>query len=440
MNTPAAQLADRTQRRRAIAAATVGTFVEYYDFVIYGYVASYIAAQFFPTGSSFVSLLLTFGAFAVSFLARPIGAIVFAPLGDKHGRRPVLAGVILLMTLATAGIGLLPTYAQIGIAAPILLTVLRLLQGISAGGEYGGATSVVAEFAPRGRRGFYVGFVSMMVGAAMLVGATLSLAMARFVPTAAMESWGWRVPLLVALPLGLIGLYIRLKLEETPEFSKLGKQDQIQSSPLRTTIKRDRTAVLIGLGIAATNSVLMALYFIYLPSALREFSGYDAGDAVVVTLVGLVVYVASIVPLATLTDRIGRVPQIMCSSVALSILLYPSFQLMTQGSVAVSAAVMVVIAPLIAANVTATVPLLTELFRTDTRYTGLSLGWQLATTLFAGPTPIVAAALAGVWGPAIPALYGTAVVCLTLVSCWALGGAGLLASERSTRPAMEVRA
>lgn len=400
-------------RRRAIAAATVGTFAEYYDFVIYGYVATYIAQSFFPTSSSFVSLLLTFGAFAVSFLARPLGAVIFAPLGDRYGRRPVLAAVILLMTLATTGIGLLPTYAQIGLAAPILLTVLRLVQGISAGGEYGGATSMIAEFAPDGRRGFYVGFVSLMVGTSMLVGSGISLALNQTLSEQSMATWGWRIPLLVSFPLGVIGLYIRFKLSETPQFSALKKAGKVQKSPLRTTLVRDYPNVLIGLGLAAANSCLMAIYFIYLPSALKQFTTFGSTEATLVVFAGLLAYCASILPFARRGDRRGRVTQSMVSSALLAVLLYPSLLLINRGSLTLAVLVMVIIAPLIAANIAAVVPLMTELFSTDTRYTGLSMGWQLATTLFAGPTPIIAAAIAGTWGPSAPAIYAAVVVGLS---------------------------
>ncbi|HEY5852631.1 MAG TPA: MFS transporter [Aldersonia sp.] len=405
----------RSMRRRAVTAASFGTFVEYYDFVIYGYVASYIAAAFFPVESSFVSLLLTFGAFAVSFFARPLGAVIFAPLGDRYGRRAVLSIVILLMTIATAGIGVLPTYYQIGIVAPVLLTAMRLLQGVSAGGEYGGATSMLAEFAPPGRRGFYVGFVSLTVGAAMLFGSGTSLALTRTLSAESMADWGWRLPLLLSLPLGLIGLYIRYRLEETPEFASLKREGRVQKSPLRTTLTRDYRSVLIGISIAATNSCMMALYFIYLPSALKQFTDFSASDAQLITFAGLIAYCAAVLPFARLTDRIGRVPQLSVSAVALMVLIYPSMVMLSSGVLAQAVLAIMMVTPVVAANIAAVTPLLSEMFSTDTRYTGLSLGWQLATTVFAGPTPIILAALAGAGSATTPAFYAIGVVALTLV-------------------------
>ncbi|MBC2642061.1 MULTISPECIES: MFS transporter [unclassified Rhodococcus (in: high G+C Gram-positive bacteria)] len=414
-------------RRRAISAACFGTFVEYYDFVIYGYVATYIAQACFPTGNSFVSLLLTFGAFAVSYVARPLGAVIFAPLGDRYGRRTVLSVVILLMTLASTGIGVLPAYSQIGVAAPVLLIGLRLVQGISAGGEFGGATSLIAEFAPASRRGFFVGFISLTVGGAMLFGSGTAMLLTRTLSAESMAQWGWRLPLLLSLPLGLIGLYIRFKLEETPAFTALSREGGVQKSPLRTTLRRDYRSVLIGIGIAATNSCMMALYFIYLPSALKEFTDFSAADAQLITFVGLVAYCAAVLPFARLSDRVGRIPLLLVSSAALIVLVYPSLVLLSNGVLALAVAAMVVVTPVVAANIAAVTPLLSEMFATDTRYTGLSLGWQMATTLFAGPTPIILAALAGLRGATAPAFYAIGVVALTMV-------AGTVAARSVARP------
>ena len=414
-------------RRRAIVAASFGTFVEYYDFVIYGYVATFIAQAFFPTGNSFVSLLLTFGAFAVSFLARPLGAVIFAPLGDRYGRRTVLSVVILLMTLATAGIGVLPTYYQIGVAAPILLMVLRLVQGISAGGEFGGAASLVAEFAPPSRRGFFVGFISLTVGGAMLFGSGTAMVLTRTLSAESMSQWGWRLPLLLSLPLGLIGLYIRFKLEETPAFTALSREGGVQKSPLLTTLRRDYRSVLIGIGIAATNSCMMALYFIYLPSALKEFTDFSSADAQLITFVGLVAYCTAVLPFARLSDRVGRIPLLFASSATLIVLIYPSLVLLSSGVLALAVAAMVVVTPVVAANIAAVTPLLSEMFATDTRYTGLSLGWQTATTIFAGPTPIILAAIAGLGGATAPSFYAIGVVAITVV-------AGVIAARTLAKP------
>ncbi|WP_252190339.1 MULTISPECIES: MFS transporter [unclassified Rhodococcus (in: high G+C Gram-positive bacteria)] len=406
--------------RRAIVAASFGTYVEYYDFVVYGYVAVYIAHAYFPSDNPLVGLLLTFGAFAASYVARPLGAVIFSPLGDKYGRKTVLAVVILMMTLATAAIGLLPTYAQIGLFAPILLTVLRVLQGISAGGEYGGATSLIAEFSPPDKRGFYVGFIALTTGLALLTGSIVALSLTRMLPEESMLSWGWRIPLLLSLPLGLVGLYIRFKLEETPHFAALSSQEKAVNKPLATTVKRDYKTVILAIGLAATNASLLAVYFIYMPSALKQFGNFEAADAQLITFSGLAAYCLAIVPFAKLTDKVGRRPQLIASTIALVLVIYPSFLLVSHGSIALAVLGMVIVTPLMAANVTAVLPLLTELFTTANRYTGLSLGWQIATTLFSGPTPVVLAALAGAAGATMPAFYAMAIVALSACAAFAV--------------------
>jgi len=406
--------------RKAILAASIGTYVEYYDFVVYGYVASYIAHAFFPSDDPFVGLLLTFGAFAASYVARPLGAVIFSPLGDKYGRRTVLAVVILMMTLATATIGLLPTYAQIGLLAPTLLTLLRVLQGISAGGEYGGATSLIAEFSPQGKRGFYIGFISLTTGLALLSGSAFTLVLTRLLPENAMTSWGWRIPLLVSVPLGVIALYIRFKLQETPHFAALTQEEKKNNTPLATTVKRDYRAVALAIGTAAANTCLLAVYFIYMPSALKQFANFPPAQAQLITFSGLIAYCVAILPFARLTDKVGRRPQLIASTIALALAIYPSFMLLSQGTLALAVLGMVIVTPLIAANVTAVLPVLTELFSTTNRYTGLSLGWQIATTVFAGPTPMILAALAGNGGPTMPAFYAIAVVALSVCAAFTI--------------------
>ena len=419
--------AEFTNARKAIVAASFGTYVEYYDFVVYGYVAAYIAAAYFPSEDPFVGLLLTFGAFAASYVARPLGAVIFAPLGDKYGRKRILAVVILLMTMATAAIGLLPTYAQIGMTAPVLLTLLRVLQGISAGGEYGGAISLIGEFAPPRKRGFYIGFIALTTGLALLSGSAFALMLTRALSESSMQSWGWRIPLLLSLPLGLIGLYIRFKLEETPHFTALARKEMVDASPLVTTLKRDRRTVLVAVGIAAANACLLSVYFVYMPSALKQFSHFAPADAQLVIFAGLVAYCISVLPFAKLADRVGRRPVLLASSIALAVLVYPSFVLLSRGVLLAAVIAMVVIAPAIAANVAATLPMLTEMFSTANRYTGLSLGWQVATTIFSGPTPLVLAALAGTGGATQPALYVIAVLIVSIV-------AGFATKETFNRP------
>ena len=203
---------DQATLRKAVVGAAVGNCVEWFDFAIYAFLATYIAAVFFSSDNQTASLLNTFAVFAVSFFTRPLGGLFFGPLADRIGRQRVLATVVIMMSLSTFLIGVLPGYAKIGFVAPLLLIVLRCLQGFSAGGEYGGAATFLAEYSPDGRRGFTVSWLLFSTLIGFLLGSALATVLAATVPQAAMNSWGWRVPFLVALPLGLVGLYIRLRL------------------------------------------------------------------------------------------------------------------------------------------------------------------------------------------------------------------------------------
>jgi MFS transporter, MHS family, proline/betaine transporter len=407
-------------QRRVLFAATIGTFVEYYEFTVYGYFATTLASQFFPHSSATAALILVLSTFALSYLVRPLGAIIWAPLGDRLGRRRVLAAVVLLMTGATTLIGLLPTYATIGIAAPILLAVLRLVQGISAGGEYGGAASMVAEFDPRGRsRGFHLSVVPFALALSLLAGSAISLALQGGLSAEAISSWGWRIPFLIALPMGLIGLYIRISLQETPAFRKLAEQGAIAATPLRTSLRRDYRAILLGIGIVCMHVMSVSLFIVYMPSHLQRFGGFNAWSASWITMVGIVVFTAAIPVCGRLTDRFGRKPVIAVGTAGIGILSFPVYWATSSGEPALAAISLVVVGPFLSACAAGVTAAITEIFATDTRYTGMSLGWQTSTMIFGGTTPLVAASLVAVSGwPLIPAIYGIlgAVISLAAVA------------------------
>ncbi len=212
------QTLDARRSRQALLAGSVGNFIEWYEFGVYGFLATVIAANFFTLQgeNEITSLILTYAAFALAFFCRPIGAVIFGRIGDRIGRRPTLIAVLLLMTLATALIGVMPTYASIGVAAPLLLTLLRMFQGLFAGGEFGGAVSLMTEFAPKGKRGLFGAWQSLTVALGLLAGAGLVALLAALLSVQQLHDWGWRIPFLLALPLGAVALWLRLKLEETP--------------------------------------------------------------------------------------------------------------------------------------------------------------------------------------------------------------------------------
>ena len=258
--------ADPAAVRKAVTGASIGNAVEWFDFAIYGFLATFIAANFFPAGDDTAALLKTFAIFAAAFFMRPLGGFVFGPLGDRIGRQRVLALVILLMSAATLGIGLLPTYSAIGVAAPLLLLVLRCLQGFSAGGEYGGGAVYLAEYARDGRRGLTVTFIAWSGVLGFLLGSITVTVLQATLPAAAMESYGWRIPFLIAAPLGLVGLYIRLKLDDTPQFEALSESDDVAASPLREAAATAWRPILQVIGLFVIFNVGYYVVFTVLPT------------------------------------------------------------------------------------------------------------------------------------------------------------------------------
>jgi len=372
--------------RRAIVAACAGTFVEFFDFTTYGVFAAVIAAQFFPNQSGLTALLATFAVFGVSYLLRPLGAIVFGHYGDKLGRRNVLAISIITMSGSTFLIGAVPVYAQIGLAAPIILVILRSLQGFSAGGEWGGATTFLAEYAPQGRRGFLCGlniFATVLgVLFGVVLGGTLSLVMS----PDALHAWGWRIPFLLALPLGLVGLYFRRKLDETPEFKRARATDSVDKTPLRTAVRQYRRQLLVVVGLTALGTSGMYL-LLFMPTYMSKVLHYTFSESLIAVGAAFGACACTILVASAASDRMGRRMVMLVGSVLSVVTVVPAFWLVQQsftsalsGSIALGAAIGVFCGPFPAA--------IAELFPTAIRFSGLSLGYGVATSVFGGMTPL----------------------------------------------------
>ena len=260
------------QLRPVVVAAVVGSFVEYYDFAVYGALAAILAVVFFPPGNPTAALLSTFAIFAVAFFVRPLGGLLWGHLGDKIGRQRTLATVIILMAVGTVGMGLLPSYAAIGVAAPILVVALRCVQGFSAGGEIMGASTFVAEYAPEGRRGFLTSFIQSATTAALLTGAAIAFLLTSIFPEDAVNSWGWRIPFLLAGPIGFIGLYIRLKLEDTPHFKAIQEGHEVIQNPVRETLshKENYKQIVLAAWVGVVQFVAFYMLLTYMPTYLTE--------------------------------------------------------------------------------------------------------------------------------------------------------------------------
>ncbi len=375
--------------RKAVTGASIGNAVEWFDFAIYGFLATFIAANFFPSGNETAALLNTFAIFAAAFFMRPLGGFVFGPLGDRIGRQRVLAVVILLMSGSTLAIGLLPTYAAIGVAAPLLLLFLRCLQGFSAGGEYGGGAVYLAEFASEKRRGLTVTFMVWSGVLGFLIGSVTVTLLQALLPTDAMESYGWRIPFLLAGPLGLVGLYIRLRLDDTPQFAELSKTQQVAKSPLREAVSTAWRPILQVIGLMIIFNIGYYVVFTFLPTYFIKTLHFTKTNAFVsITLASLVALVL-ILPLAALSDRIGRRPMLIAGSLAFAVGGYPLFLLLNSGSLAAAIAAHCGLAVIEAVYVSAAVAAGVELFATRVRYSGFSIGYNICVAAFGGTTPYV---------------------------------------------------
>lgn len=402
--------------RKVIAASAIGNFVEWFDFAVYGFLAVTIATLFFPQGNPTLALLQTFAVFAVSFALRPLGGIVFGILGDRIGRKRVLSITVLLMAGATTLIGLLPTYASIGLLAPLLLALARCLQGFSAGGEYAGACAFVMEHAPTEQKARYGSFVPVSTFLAFASAAGLVFGLDQVLDSEQMQAWGWRLPFLIAAPLGLVGLYMRLRLDESPVFKAMAAEPVPEHSPLLETLRsHGATIVCLGAFISAT-ALSFYMFTTYLTTYMQVVGGAARPVALLASLMALL-FAALLCPfVGRYSDRVGRRRTILTAGVALIVAVYPAFTLATSGALLPSAlgAMLLAVGAVICGVVTAV--LLSEQFPTRVRYTASAFTYNLAYTIFGGTAPLIATWLIEVTGDRMsPAYYLIAIAGLALV-------------------------
>ncbi|BBG02736.1 MULTISPECIES: MFS transporter [Pseudonocardia] len=411
---------DENPARRASIAAAVGTAVEYYDFAVFGVLAVVLAPLFFPAGDPAVALLATLAVYGAAFLARPLGGLLFGRIGDRHGRRTVLLVTVALMGVATLATGLLPTYATIGIAAPVLLTVLRIVQGLSAGGEIGGAASLATESAPRARRGLF-GSATSIGAAAGIAGASAVAGLVALVLTPEdMAAWGWRLPFLVAAPLLLISVALRWRVEDSPVFTEMRDGGERAAAPVSEVLREHRAAVLRVAAAAFAQTTTGGLASVYLVVHLTSVLGYPLAQAVWLSVGIALVPLTVIAWTGALSDRFGRRRIGALGYGGFAVLAIPCFALMGLGSlpVAVLAALVLNIPYGVVLGVAFTQ--YAELFPTRVRYTGVSLGFNVGGVVGSGLFALVATFLVEVTGsPLGPAFYlvtAAAVGLLVLLS------------------------
>ncbi len=401
--------------RRATVGATVGSVVEWFDVAVFAYLAAVIGSVFFATEDPTAALLNSFAVFGVAFVVRPLGGIFFGAIGDRIGRQRTLAWVILLVSGATLAIGLLPGYDTLGVAAPVLLVLFRLVQGFSAGGEMGGASAFVAEYAPPRRRGYLVAWVENGCILGFLLGSVVVLLLNLALTDDQVASWGWRLPFLLAAPLGAVGLYIRSRLEETPEFAALRASGGLAKNPLLESVRDHWPAILRTGGFALFQNATLYVILTFVPTYLSETLGYSSVVASTSSVVSMTVMVLLIPALGAVSDRAGRRPVLAGSCVLALLLSYPMFLLMGKGDPVMAVLAHVVLGIVLAVFLGPTLAAMNELFDTRVRYGGFSLGYNLSVSAFGGTAPfLVTLLIAATGNDASPAFYVMAAALVTL--------------------------
>lgn len=380
---------DAVARRKVLFAGGIGNIIEWYDIGLYGFLATTMATLFFPKEQSGAALLYTFAIFAVGFVPRPLGAIVFGHIGDRVGRRPAVLFAVILMSAGTVAIGVLPGYSEIGIAAPILLLVCRLVQGFSAGGEYTGATIFVVEHAPVAKRGRYasVSPITSVLGYAL--GALVTMIVTSSTTHEQLLSWGWRVPFLTAVPLALTGLYLRLRVQESPVFAELGDEGDLESAPVVQAMKTAKKPILIALGYTMTNALAFYLLCTFMTPYLTTVADFSNTQALVVQVVALSVAAVGLVIAGRFIDVFGRKRIAVIAALCLTVWAIPAFVLLRDSSPVVACVVAAVFACFYSGTAATTALAVVELFPAHVRASGSGLAYTLAYTLFGGTAPYV---------------------------------------------------
>ncbi|MBF8189965.1 MFS transporter [Nonomuraea sp. K274] len=399
-------------QRRVLLGASTGQFVEFYDFAIYGFSAVAVADAFFPGDDPVASLLSAFAVYGVAFVARPLGGVFFGALADRVGRRAVLYATLICMGVSTALIGLLPTHAAAGVIAPILLVLCRLVQGFSAGGEAVGAPSFVLEHAPFQRRATWIGVTVAASAATSVVALVLIMGVTGAMSDAAYASWGWRVPFLVALPLSLVGIYIRRRTEESPVFQELRRKNAIEASPVRGSLRGNWTRlgqIFAVMALSGLGFYVLVGYFVTYLQTVVKLSLLESLAANAVALLSFSV----LLPIGgRLSDRFGRKPMLVIGAAAVAVVSVPAFLLVTSGSFGSAAIGQLLLAAALCTYGGGSYTFFVELLPAATRVTGAAISYNLAFALFGGTAPFVGTWLVDVTGTPVSPGYYLVVVAL----------------------------
>ena len=406
-----------------ITASSVGTLIEWYDFYIFGSLATILSTQFYPPGSATAAFLKTLATFAVGFAVRPLGALFFGRIGDLVGRKFAFLTTLLVMGGSTAAIGLLPGYSRIGLAAPVILVLLRMLQGLALGGEYGGAAVYVAEHVPDSRRGFYTSFIQTTASLGLFISLIVILVTTRLVGESAFAAWGWRIPFLLSVILVAVSFYIRMQLGESPLFAKLKASGNASRTPIREsfdTWPKWKVALRVLFGVTAGQAVTYYTSHFYALFFLQTVLKVPSSKAYAIVAIAVVIGTPAFVIFGRLSDRIGRKKLMMAGNVFSALTYFVFYKAMTSFATPLNApAIIAIIAVMIAFAAMITGPVasfLVESFPARVRYTSMSLPYHFGNGWFGGFLPLIATALVARTGNIYAGLiYPTVIAFMTFV-------------------------
>jgi MHS family proline/betaine transporter-like MFS transporter len=404
----------QTPTLRTSLAGGIGNLLEWYDFAVFGYFAPFMSAQFFPSDDPVSALINTFGVFAAGYLARPIGGVVFGQIGDRLGRKRALQISIFLMAIPTTLIAFLPTHAQVGVLAPVLLVVLRLAQGISVGGEFIGSCCYLVEAAPSGKRGFFGSWSTFGTIGGMLVGSAVATLIHSVLPADQIHAWGWRLPFLGGLLVGVVGWLMRRGTAETPEFVRLQGTGRIETRPVLQALREMPVRVAQVAGIVLLFGVAIYTLFVWMPTYLTHFVKPAVPGALLVNTLCMVLLIAAMPFAGLLADRYGYRSVLAAGALATAIVVYPLFVWMDSGTTIAAAGGLTVFA-LINGCIQGAMPVaMADLFPSRLRYSAMAIGYNLTLALFGGTAPLVATWLIKTTGNlAAPAWYLFVVAAVT---------------------------
>ncbi len=401
-----------------VVAGCVGNVLEWYDFALYGFFAPVIAKLFFPSDNQITGLLATFGIFAVGFLMRPVGSVIFGILGDKLGRKKALEISVVMMAIPTTLIGVLPTYESVGILAPILLTIIRLIQGISVGGEFTGSISYVVENAPHPphRRGFYSSWTVFSLLGGILLGSAIASLVTNVFSDAQVQSFGWRLPFLLGLVIGLIGLYLRAGLDESPAFKKMKEAGELAKTPITDAFKYHWKEILTVIGATCVGSVNFYMIFVYLTTFLSTESSLDLSTALEINTLSMIVLMIITPIMGYFSDKIGRKPLLIGGCLIIAIFAYPLFVEFTKGNPFHDLLSQIVFAIGLAMVFGPFGAMMVELFPARIRMSAVSIGYNVGFAVFGGTAPFVATYLIDITGNKLsPSYYQIVAALVSLV-------------------------